>query len=461
MVDCGVDRRTNQSRYIHVSMIMTSILVDASIGAVENDSVALRGPTPDVAASTCSPQDHNTATLHVAQSTVVLPSQGISLVTNSQSMKGMEEGGQCLERFTFRRTRCHPTSFSKSNESRAKDPREQGVVSFPFLAAITTALLPMNNYVVERELAPAMYGDVLLCTDKSTNTRVVIKRSHLDAVHARQSLRRKVFVYEDIYMERIALEALRAAGGHAHIVEFHTSFVDAGMDHCVLEYCSRGELFHEVQRAPGRRFPPSRARHCFHQIAHAVSFVHAHGFAHGDLSLENVFVDADGNCKIGDFGLASHLHNAKAQCAGKPHYMAPEMYLDRAYDPAAADVWALGIVLFTIVTGHALVERASPSNEIFQFLKTKGLRVLCRGWGIDTRFSPDAMELLVHMLTVDPKERYTIDQVAAHRYCRARISHGPAAKNTSDGGGTPRKRSLWRQLFRRFLAADGKSMRRV
>ncbi|OQR96593.1 hypothetical protein ACHHYP_14701 [Achlya hypogyna] len=74
----------------------------------------------------------------------------------------------------------------------------------------------------------------------------------------------------------------------------------------------------------------------FRQIVDAIGFIHSRGYAHRDISLENVLLDGT-TPKVCDFGLAIDITARVPQAVGKTFYMAPEMYTKKPYDPAAAD----------------------------------------------------------------------------------------------------------------------------
>ncbi|CAK4082745.1 unnamed protein product [Aphanomyces euteiches] len=274
----------------------------------------------------------------------------------------------------------------------------------------------MEQYTIEKELAKALFGKILLCTDNNTKEHVVIKRIQLDAARKQKAIRGGVKVMEDAEMEKRAYRVVRDAGGHSHLLTMTKDFVENGHDHFVLEYCPRGELFQELETLPNNRLSHARALECFDQITQAVVFLHAQGFAHGDLTLENIFLDKHGDCKIGDFGLAAEMKASKRHCAGKYFYMAPEMYLGMEYDPAKADVWSLGIMLFIMLTGTPLFDKATPSDAGFRFVKSKGFRLICKEWDVDHLIPTDAMSLLEHMLQIQPNDRYTLSQVRDHPY---------------------------------------------
>ncbi|KDO28725.1 serine/threonine protein kinase [Saprolegnia parasitica CBS 223.65] len=280
-----------------------------------------------------------------------------------------------------------------------------------------------TQYTVERELANAIFGKILLCYDRRAKRRVVVKRVQVAAANARRSWDAQRAVTEHFAFEkRVHLELSR---GHEHLVALHETFTVGGFDHLVMEYCPRGDLFLRVQKS--HRLPPKEAHLFFGQIARAVAYMHARGYAHGDLSLENVFLDAHGQCKLGDFGLAALLHEPRVATAGKYFYMAPEMFATQGYNPEKADVWALGIM-------------ATTTDGVYRFyVHAQCLERILDGWNVADVFAPDLLDLLSQMLSVDPARRPTMAAVVAHPYVATAASSQRF----------PHVRRLFASLFRR------------
>lgn len=86
-----------------------------------------------------------------------------------------------------------------------------------------------------------------------------------------------------------------------------------------------------------------------------MTYMHHRGFANRDIKLENMLIGEDFSIKIADFGFAKPMQgrgDGKTESfLGTPGYMAPEIIEDQAYSGQAVDVYALGIVLFAMVTG--------------------------------------------------------------------------------------------------------------
>ncbi len=114
-----------------------------------------------------------------------------------------------------------------------------------------------------------------------------------------------IHVLEDLDIELAVMEAAR---GHPQVIQMLCAGKDAAQAYIVMEYPSGGELFEHVSRAG--RLPEANALGVMRDVLRGVAFLHAHDFAHRDISLENVVVCAAGGIgqvKLSEFGLAAPL----------------------------------------------------------------------------------------------------------------------------------------------------------
>ncbi|CAK4665161.1 hypothetical protein LEN26_003719 [Aphanomyces euteiches] len=279
----------------------------------------------------------------------------------------------------------------------------------------------MERYTTLKVLAPALYGDVLLCKDNITGDKVAVKRMKLSAARSQTMINDTRKIMEDVVFEKHVNQVLSADGGHQHILRMRADFIENGYEHFVLDYAPNGELFDVVDASD--KLSNETALRYFRQILSGVRYMHLRGFAHRDLSLENVLLDEHNNAKVCDFGLAASIPSLRTEGVGKAFYMAPEVVAQLTYDPAKADVWSLGIMLFIMLSGIPLVEMASQADSRFRILKAKGLRRLVQMWKMTSAFEPLALELLERMLDPNAETRITLDQVLAHPYV-----HDPAVE---------------------------------
>lgn len=149
---------------------------------------------------------------------------------------------------------------------------------------------------------------------------------------------------------------------HPNILQLFHFFEDRTRVYLVSEFCPAGELYqHLQQRKSDGGIGEAEARSLFLSIVKGVDYLHEHGIIHRDLKLSNILLDASMTPKIADFGLAVRQNNPlcseqKTLC-GTPNYLAPEILLKRPYG-AAADLWSLGCILYTLLAGRPPFESA-------------------------------------------------------------------------------------------------------
>ncbi|KAI9428843.1 kinase-like domain-containing protein, partial [Lactarius indigo] len=141
---------------------------------------------------------------------------------------------------------------------------------------------------------------------------------------------------------------------HPNIVQFIDCFKDDKNVYMTLELCFIGSLMGMLHRR--RVFTEPEAQFFMMQLIGACHYMHTHQVIHHDLKLGNLFLDADMNIKVGDFGLAALIDSPgereKTIC-GTPNYIAPEVLFDTANGHSfEVDIWSIGVILYTFVVGH-------------------------------------------------------------------------------------------------------------
>uniref|UniRef100_A0A8C2Q5V0 non-specific serine/threonine protein kinase n=1 Tax=Cyprinus carpio TaxID=7962 RepID=A0A8C2Q5V0_CYPCA len=176
----------------------------------------------------------------------------------------------------------------------------------------------------------------------------------------------------------------------------------------VMEYASGGEVF-DYLVAHGR-MKEKEARAKFRQIVSAVQYCHQKCIVHRDLKAENLLLDADMNIKIADFGFSNEftLGSKLDTFCGSPPYAAPELFQGKKYDGPEVDVWSLGVILYTLVSGSL------PFDG--QNLKELRERVLRGKYRIPFYMSTDCENLLKKLLILNPTKRGSLEQIMKDRW---------------------------------------------
>jgi serine/threonine-protein kinase len=166
---------------------------------------------------------------------------------------------------------------------------------------------------------------------------------------------------------RIEAEAV-ARLQHANIVQVFEVGETGGRPFFSLEYCPGGSL---AGRLTGTPLPALEAAQLVGMLARAMHAAHRAGIVHRDLKPANVLLDADGTPKVTDFGLAKRLNDTAGQTAtgavlGTASYMAPEQAEGKKSVGVAADVYALGAILYELLTGRPPFQAATTLDTILQ-----------------------------------------------------------------------------------------------
>ncbi|HEV8053659.1 MAG TPA: protein kinase, partial [Candidatus Limnocylindrales bacterium] len=159
---------------------------------------------------------------------------------------------------------------------------------------------------------------------------------------------------DEAFIARFRQEAQSAAAlNHPNVVNVFDYGTDDVGPFIVMELVSGGDLA-QVLRERGSLPPPAAAR-VAQQIAEALAASHARGLIHSDIKPSNVLLTGGGRVKVGDFGIAQAFSDSSLTVSGMTmgsvHYFSPEQARGERLTPAS-DVYALGLVLFEMLTGR-------------------------------------------------------------------------------------------------------------
>jgi serine/threonine-protein kinase len=204
---------------------------------------------------------------------------------------------------------------------------------------------------------------------------------------------------------------------HPHIVQIHEIGEHDGLPYFSLEYCGGGSL---AAKADGTPLPARQAAELVETLARAVHTAHQAGIVHRDLKPANVLFTADGTAKITDFGLAKTLDDRAGQTVtgaivGTPSYMAPEQAAGnkQAVGPAA-DVYALGAVLYELLTGRPPFNAETPLDTVRQVVDAEPVSPRL----LQPKTPRDLETICLKCLAKPPQRRYATAEALADDLAR-------------------------------------------
>jgi Serine/threonine protein kinase len=121
-----------------------------------------------------------------------------------------------------------------------------------------------------------------------------------------------------------------------------------------MEFIGTQSLQAYLKSRESRKLEEAEAKHIFKQVVQGVDYLHKKNIVHRDIKLENLLLGPNNQVKIIDFGFSIITPKDKKLniFCGTPSYMAPELASRKEYYGHLADIWAMGILLFALLTGH-------------------------------------------------------------------------------------------------------------
>lgn len=234
-------------------------------------------------------------------------------------------------------------------------------------------------------------------------------------------------------------------GNENHILAAIECGVDREHLYMVMPFCSGGDLItaieSQVKMGDKPYFSAARAKRCFRHLMQAVSFLHDLGFAHHDISLENILHDeASAAYLLTDFGMCLQMEQDNAtgvfqpvvqeHCCGKRQYMPPEVWQKvEVFDPRPGDLWSAGVALFMLLMGRPPMDSAQRSDSFYlrisagQLMDTLSKAELER-CAADSQLA-EGLQLVKMLLKPNPNDRLMASEVLKATWLQKEDNNDP------------------------------------
>ncbi|MBI4702220.1 MAG: serine/threonine protein kinase [Deltaproteobacteria bacterium] len=295
----------------------------------------------------------------------------------------------------------------------------------------------IDQYKILRPIGRGGMGEIYLARDLQLGRKVAIKLVQPELLGSADATAR--FLRE---------ARTTAKFNHPHIVTVYGVGEHEGRPYVALAYLEGQNLRERLrEQGEGGSLGVPEALRIGLAIAEALEEAHAHGVLHRDLKPANVMIPRDGRPRVVDFGLAKQLSGDEGagerasrtsiipdepaggeptSCAGTPGYMAPEQWTGQECTPAA-DVWALGTILFELVAGRRPFVAPNIADLVSAVIGPEPAPAL----GTLADVPLDLSELVASCLAKDPELRPSAGKIAAR--LRGLLATGRAAPGASAG----------------------------
>ncbi|XP_011025193.1 PREDICTED: serine/threonine-protein kinase GRIK1-like isoform X3 [Populus euphratica] len=276
----------------------------------------------------------------------------------------------------------------------------------------------INEYVKEKRINQGSYGKVVLYRNINSGTPYAIK------VICKSRLRKFRITGSETAMADVLREvSILKTLEHPNIINLVEVIDDQKSDYLymVLEYVESSTVSNILETKG--RIDETTARRYFKDVIAGLIYLHHHNIVHGDIKPENILVTTSGGVKIVDFsfGHAFETYNKLflfrnynlqddndelLRCPGTPAFIAPECCSDTVYHGKAADIWAVGVTLYSMVLGFCPFLADSVPETCDKIVNSP--------LPLPEELDSELKDLLQGLLCKDPMQRITLDDVAKH-----------------------------------------------
>ena len=256
----------------------------------------------------------------------------------------------------------------------------------------------IGPFQMTHKLGEGQFGDVFLGIHEETNEKVAIKQISKAKIAEKEGVDINT-IYNEINIQKILF--------HPYLCKFYFAIENPDYIFIVTEYCNGGDIYNQLYNMENP-FEEVEACKFFSQLLSGLEYMHNNYISHRDIKLENILLDEYKDIKLTDFGLSKRFEENMEfnDRVGSPQYAAPEIFTSNKHKGKIADIWSMGICLYTLVCG----DFPFSGNNLNELLKN----LIKNNFELPDFVSPQFKDLICRILDKNPKTRFTIEQIKNH-----------------------------------------------
>jgi len=272
----------------------------------------------------------------------------------------------------------------------------------------------IRDFKVEKVLGKGTYGTVFRVCRLSDGQKYAMKQVDIKKMSGKE---RKALVNE---------VRVLAAFDSPYVIRFYETFIEEDKLHIVTDYAAYGDLLRQLKKHEERKtqFSERAVWSFFLQLCKGIQYLHQNGILHRDIKAANIFIDAEGCLKIGDFGISKILRPGAMQAyaqIGSPYYVSPEIWKKKGYD-TKSDIWAIGCFLYELIALRPPFQ-ANDMDGLSKKIMTG------RYDPLPASTSPELLGMVRKLLVLEPRGRPSIDQLFEMKSVQEHLSLVPTPKH--------------------------------
>ena len=255
----------------------------------------------------------------------------------------------------------------------------------------------LENYTFIKTIGEGTFGKVKLAIHKLTQEKVAIKILEKKKINNEKDLER-------IKKEIKYLKMLN----HPNIIKIYEIIESEDNFYISMEYVSGGELFNYIVK--NKRLNEDETSFFYSQIIHIIKEIHKHKICHRDLKPENLLLTQNKTIKLIDFGLSNEYEDYLITPCGSPCYASPEVIKGKKYSGLGIDLWASGIILFSMLCGYLPFDDKNNDELFKKILKCK------IEFPKKNIISENAQDLIRKILEPEQSKRIKLEEILNHPF---------------------------------------------